>query len=411
MSAQGFSYPPEKTQQLIELSLALNSTLNLSELLKLIITTAADVIDCEAASIMMFDDSQPQLLFAASTDLKTNQMAENAVPIEGSVAGTIFRMNKAMILNDVKSDPRHYVAISHQTNIDVRTLLGVPMRIQERTTGVLEALNKRNGPFTEVDERILSVIAAHAAVALQNARLVMELQEAYQKVSDADRVKSNFLALASHELRTPLGIIIGYASFLREDSQGEISEHADQVMIAALQMRALIDDMTHLTMLKSNGLMSIKLEELVIANVIDKACQSVSELVRIKNLSLYTYDTDKELLVYADSKKLASALTNILNNAVRFTKSGGKISVGAREQDDQVLIWIQDDGIGLEVTQLEKVFEEFYQGESHMTRRTGGLGVGLSITRGLIEAQGGKVWAESDGPGKGTIFKIILPRA
>ena len=103
-------------------------------------------------------------------------------------------------------------------DFEVHNILGVPMRIKDKPTGVLEALNKRDGNFDESDADILSVIASQAAVAINNARLVKALQDAYDELRAADQLKTNFLALASHELRTPLGVIIGYATFLQEES-------------------------------------------------------------------------------------------------------------------------------------------------------------------------------------------------
>ncbi|MGQ9833145.1 MAG: GAF domain-containing protein [Candidatus Villigracilaceae bacterium] len=199
------------------MSVALNSTLDLDALLQLIIETAAELLHCQAASVLLYDEQKPHLYFAASTGSDPKKLAKVTVPLDGSLAGTIFRTGQALILNDVLNDPRHFRVASQQVNFEPHTFLGVPMRIRERMIGVLEALNKRHGEFTDVDEFVLSVIAAHAAVAINNARMMQALQRAYDRVKEADQLKSNFLMLASHELRTPLGIIIGYASFLREE--------------------------------------------------------------------------------------------------------------------------------------------------------------------------------------------------
>src|SRR6185295_10791671 len=131
-----------------------------------------------------------------------------------------------IILNNAEQDPRHYSMVSDHIKFKVKTLLGVPMPIRDQTVGVLEAVNKHNGVFDESDATLLFVIAAHAAIAINNARLLRATQQALEKVKEANQLKSNFLSLASHELRTPLGIIIGYSAFLKEDAQGELSDHA-----------------------------------------------------------------------------------------------------------------------------------------------------------------------------------------
>jgi len=396
--------------RLVELSVTLNSTLNLEELLQFIIQTAAEVLDCEAASILLYDEKRVRLFFAAATGSDPRKLAEMPVPIEGSIAGTIFRTNRALILNDVQKDPRHYPLVSKQVGFQPRSLLGVPMRIRERVTGVLEALNKRQGVFTEADERILSVVASHAAVAIHNARLVQALQQAYDEVSEADKMKSNFLTLASHELRTPLGIIIGYATFLQEESQGELSEHAEHVLNAALRMRSIVDAMANMTLLKAEGL-TFRLQNVPIQRILESACEEIPKLAEAKNQEVTLTLPPRSLVVNVDIEKTTLAFVNVLNNAARFSPEGGKITVGAEQQGQEVFVWVQDKGVGIPPDQLEKIFQEFYQVEPPSTRRHGGLGIGLTIARGLIEAQGGQIWAESEGLGKGATFKVLLPAA
>jgi histidine kinase len=120
---------------------------------------------------------------------------------------------------------------------------------------------------------------------------------------------------------------------------------------------------------------------------------------------------DEPIYVNIDPEKTTLAFVNLLNNAVRFSSEGSKIVIGATEQDDQIMAWVQDNGIGIPADQLQKIFEEFYQIEPPNTRRYSGLGIGLTIAKGLIEAQGGDVWAESEGEGKGSTFKVALPTA
>ncbi|MEW5939379.1 MAG: GAF domain-containing protein, partial [Chloroflexota bacterium] len=218
-----------RLNRLVELSVSLNSTLDLDALLQIIIRTAADLLGCETASILLYDEKQPHLFFAATSGANADQLKQITVPIEGSLAGTVFRTNRPITINNAAKDPRHYGVVAKKTGLLVRSLMGVPMRIRDRLTGVIEALNKTNGDFTPEDESLLTVIASHAAVAIHNARLVHGIQQALDKANEADRLKSDFLTLASHELRTPLGVIIGYATFLREDAQGELSEHAEHV--------------------------------------------------------------------------------------------------------------------------------------------------------------------------------------
>ena len=395
--------------RLVELSVTLNSTLDLDALLQLITATATELLDCEAASILLYDDKNPRLYFAAATGSDPEKLAEIPVPIDGSLAGTIFRTNQHLILNNAEQDPRHYSLVSDHIKFKIKSLLGVPMPIQDRTVGVLEAVNKRDGVFTESDVAILSVTAAHAAIAINNARLLRTTQQALEKVKVTDQIKSNFLALASHELRTPLGIIIGYATFLQEGARGESSDHANQVLGAAAQMRSLLDQMNNLTLLQADE-MEMRPIKISIQDVLNFAIDEIKYFAARRDLKLVFAFQEDPIFVNVDAEKTALAFVNLLNNAIRFSPEGSEIVIGAVEQDNQVMAWVQDHGIGIPVDKLHKVFEEFYQIEPPNTRHYGGLGIGLTIAKGLIEAQGGKLWAESEGEGRGSTFKVVLPK-
>jgi signal transduction histidine kinase len=402
-------YMAEQLARLIEVSVTLNSTLNLDELLRFIIRTATEIIDCQSVSILLYDEKRGRLVFAAATGSDAHRLSETPVLLDSSLAGTIFRENKIISLSDVHNDPRHYALVSKHVDFEVHNMLGVPMRIKDKPTGVLEALNKRDGNFDESDADILSVIASQAAVAIHNASLVKALQDANNELHAADQLKTNFLALASHELRTPLGVIIGYASFLQEESPGELSDHARQVLNAAMQMRVLVDAMTNLDMLRSQD-MILHRQVVPVQKILRGAYGDVKRLADAKGQQVTLNLPEAIIPVKCDPDKLTSAFVNLLDNAVRFTPDGGKITIGAKAQSGgEVLAWVQDTGQGIPESELKKIFQEFYQSEPHTTRKHGGMGIGLSIARGLIEAHGGQIWAESPGPGKGATIKVLLP--
>ena len=396
--------------QLVEVSVTLNSTLDPDQLLQFIIKTAADVLDCEAASILLFDEKREELFFATSSDSDLKQLAEIPVPIEGSIAGTIFRENRPLVINNVQEDPRHFSQVGKQLDFNPRSLLGVPMRIRSKVTGVLEALNKRCGEFNDDDIRLLSVIASQAAVAIHNARLVQALQKAYDELSRLDKLKSDFIAIASHELRTPLGVILGYATFLKEDARGELSEHAEMVLNSAIKLRGLVEDMTNLNLMQV-GATRLELQPVSIQSILQAACKEIQVTSEARGQNLYQQLPAEEITVNADPHKLERVFVNILNNAIRFTPEGGEVRVRAQQVRSEVWIEIKDNGVGIPPNELENIFKEFYQVEDHRTRRHGGLGLGLSIARGLVMLHSGRIWAESEGIGKGASLKVVLPVA
>jgi signal transduction histidine kinase len=143
--------------------------------------------------------------------------------------------------------------------------------------------------------------------------------------------------------------------------------------------------------------------------VMQAACNEIKPLADAKSQQIILDLPAEPLQVEADPEKLNLVFVNLLNNAVRFSPTNGHISIGARMEDGDVMAWVQDNGAGIDPKELRKVFQEFYQVEAHMTRRYGGLGIGLTIAQGIVEAHGGHIWAESEGLGKGSCFKVTLP--
>jgi signal transduction histidine kinase len=397
-----------RLSRLVEVSVTLNSTLDLDRLLQFIIGTAADLVESEAASVMLIDENTHELFFAAATGSDPRELARIPVPLEGSIAGTIVREDRPLIINDVTADPRHFRQVSEKTGFQVRSLIGVPMRIRDRVLGVLEAVNKRLGPFNEADLQTLSIIASLAAVAIENARLVRALQGAYDELGKLDKLKSDFIAVASHELRTPLGVILGYAAILKEEAAGESSGHASAVLNSALRMRSLIEDMTNMNLLQV-GSAAIQLELQALQPVVRSVYEEVQEIIQAKGVRADLRLPEAPIPVMADSSKLGMALTNLLNNALRFTPSGGSILMEVERRGSEAWVRVRDSGSGIPQPDLERIFDQFYQVEDHMTRRHGGMGLGLAIVRAIARGHGGRVWAESEGAGKGAVMTVALP--
>jgi histidine kinase len=235
-------------------------------------------------------------------------------------------------------------------------------------------------------------------------------QKALEKVSEANQIKSNFLSLASHELRTPLNIIMGYSTILNEDAGGELSSHAMEVLNAARQMRSILDEMNNLSMLKSEE-MVFKPQNVSMEDILVYTCDEMKYMAYARDQELVYDFPEGPHPVYVDIDKTTMAFGNLLDNAIRFSPQGSRIRLGVMQDGPRVVSWVQDEGVGIPPDKLQKIFEEFYQIEPPNTRRYGGLGIGLTIAKGLIEAQGGKIWAESDGLGNGATFKVSLPTA
>src|SRR5690606_15390799 len=220
------------------------------------------------------------------------------VPLD-SIAGMIMESQQMLQVDDVHADPRHYRKLDTAKGFETRSILGVPLTAKDRPIGVLEVLNKHRLPWTENDREYLGILAAQAAVAIESARLVEKLKEANRELSELDKLKNDFIAIASHELRTPLGVILGYASFLKETSEGQVSEHATKVMNSALQLRRIIEDMTNLRYLKE-GAAEINRQHVTLSSLIRDTASDVQSLSETKNHQLEIKPVPERVEVYVD---------------------------------------------------------------------------------------------------------------
>ncbi len=397
--------------RLADISVELNSTFELRALLDNLMDAAAEITESEAASVLLWDENTHELRFASTTTHQTDiDLIGSTVPLEGSLAGSCFTQGQIIEVSDTLSDPRHYGKVDQATQFETRSLLAVPMRLKERGIGVLEVVNKRALPWTNDDRETMSVLAAQAAVAIGTVQLVSALQKANQELSELDKLKNDFIAIASHELRTPLSVILGYATFLKEESQGRISQHAEKVLESGLQLRRIIEDLMNLRYLQQSPA-EVHRETVPLETIVKEAVQDVQSLIEANEHHL-ELDLPSGVLLDVDRIRAGMALTNVLNNAARFTPARGHIQVRAEVRNPQeVWLSVADNGIGLAEDQIERIFEKFYQVEDHMTRQHGGLGIGLSIARALVEAQGGRLWASSPGLNQGAVFTFAFPIA
>ncbi|MBI4631312.1 MAG: GAF domain-containing protein [Chloroflexi bacterium] len=397
--------------KLVEVSVTLSSTLDLKQLLQYIIGAASEILGADAASILLYDDNMRELHFSAATGVAADELAKIPVPLDSSVAGAIFRENRHVIINDVSKDSRHFKTVGEKTKFQSKTLVGVPMRIKDRVTGVIEALNKRNGkPFTEMDARVLAILASQAAVAIENARLIEALQKAYDDLGKLDKMKGDFIAIASHELRTPLGVILGYATFLREETKGELGEYAKAILDSAVHMRKLVEDLTNLRFLEV-GQQAMQREKIDLRELLNEVRKELKPLADAKGHTITVEAGDRPLLVNIDRPKILNALSNLLNNAIRFTPDRGSIELISFQKGHEAWVQVKDSGVGIPKRDLDRIFQGFFQVEDHMVRKTGGMGIGLSIVRGTMKLHNGRVWGESEGDGKGSTFTVALPLA
>jgi signal transduction histidine kinase len=397
-------------ERILEISRELTSTVSLEPLLHKIVQVAAELTTSEETSILLLNTRTGELRFRAASGDTTGQLRDIPVPVDDSIAGAVLLSGEPAIISDTLSEPRHYKVVGQRIGLETHSLLAVPLQIKERRIGVLEAINKQGGgQFSREDVETLTTLAAQAAVAIENARLVGDLRRAYERLGELDRLKSDFIAIASHELRTPLGLILLYAAMLRDQVDAVEGQQLDAVLRAAMRLRHIIETMLNLRYLET-GEMQMVLESFDLRTEVQDACEDYEAIAESGGRTLATDLPDKNVAILADREKIRVVLDNLISNAVKFTPPGGQVQVALSPQGDQVEIAVTDTGIGIPPEELDRIFDRFYQVEDHMTRHHGGMGLGLSIVKGLVKLHGGRVLAESV-PGRGSRFVVCLPMA
>lgn len=264
------------------------------------------------------------------------------------------------------------------------------------------------------DLQTVNAIAKQASLHLETLRLTEELQKRAYELQELDRIKSAFLANMSHELRTPLNSILGFADVMLEELDGPLTDYMNNdlrlIQKNGQHLLHLINDVLDMAKIEA-GRMNLNPEKFRVCEVLEEVTGITSTLASDKNLNLLIdATTDQEVEIYADRTRIRQVMINLVNNSIKFTESGSIAVKVAPIDGGRVLISVKDTGIGIPPDKLDAVFQEFTQVDTSTTRKAGGTGLGLPISRKLVEMHGGTLWAESTGVnGEGSTFLVELP--
>ena len=395
-------------ERLVEISRTMNSSPGLEPFLQSLLSAAVELTGCDMASILELEEGKEQLRFLAAPLPHRDQLTTLKVPVQTSVAGWVLRNSKPAVVPDITEDPRYYKGIDLATGSITGSLVAIPITWQEQMLGVLVVVSKsKHVHYTEEDLRILETLASQAAIAIQNNHLEGKIQRALDQMTQLDRMKSEFIAIASHELRTPLGIILGHATFLRETIPPAFKDQLEIIVQSSMRLKDIIYDLAHMDNVQ-RGTSIVHAQMTSMNRIIEEVMDSFRREAQEKQISITADSGPEELLFEGDSVKIAIALGNLVKNAITFTNPGGHVSIKAEPVPGFVKVVVMDDGIGIPVNDLTHIFERFFQVESHLTRQHGGMGLGLSVAKVMVEIHGGRIWAESV-EGKGSNFTILLP--
>jgi PAS domain S-box-containing protein len=329
-------------------------------------------------------------------------------PRATAIFAPTFKGQGVVRLADVTKDPRYGKNSPFKGmpagHLPVRSYLAVPVRgMAGNVLGGLFFGHSLRDMFTEQHERLAVGIASWASVALENARLYAEAQE-------ANRVKDDFLAVLSHELRTPLNAIVGYSRLMRGHMlpPDQVTRAVETLERNARWLTQIVDDVLDVSRIVS-GKIRLDVQIVEPASVIDNAVATMQPAADAKGVRLQTLIDPRVGPISGDPDRLQQIVWNLVSNSVKFTPKGGRVQIRLERVNSHIEIVVSDTGIGIDKEFLPHVFERFRQKDAGSTRRTGGLGLGLSIVKHLVEMHGGSVHAASGGEDQGTTFTVRLP--
>lgn len=302
---------------------------------------------------------------------------------------------------------------------DTRMAVSLPLEVEGRLLGGVQVGFGELRSLDPAEVRRLGMIADHIASAAEAARLgresvarLSEIERVSHVLHEVERMKNDFLSMISHELRTPLTAIIGYTDLLLRQVHGPLTDrqlhHERSVKKAAHRLLALINDLLDLNRLEG-GHVVLNLEGVALVDAVRLAVERTSELAEQQRVELRLDAPITSLTVQADPERLQQVLVNLLDNAVKFTPSGGRVTVRVDHDESTATVSVVDTGVGVPPDQLERIWHRFHQADSSTRRQFGGTGLGLAIVRHLIELHGGAVAVMSDGPNQGSTFRFSVP--
>ncbi|MGB5190344.1 response regulator [Robiginitalea sp.] len=400
---------------------ALNDKLELDELIQLVGNKMREVFNSDITYLALLDTETNMINFPY-------QDGDNMPPFKlgEGLTSQIIQSGEPMLINrdaDIMAEYDKYGI--QQTGKRAVSYLGVPIPVEDDIIGVLSVQStQQESRFNEEDKKLLNTLAINVGIALHNAELFEEANIAKARAEEANEAKSAFLSTVSHELRTPLTSVLGFAKIIRKrlvdkifpavnvDDQKikktmkQVSENLDVVVSEGERLTSLINDVLDLAKIES-GRMEWNMKPVFLQDVIGRAVSATSSLFDEKKLKLQKNIPENLPLISGDADKLIQVVINLLSNAVKFTDKG-TVSIEAYPDNNQVIMEVQDTGIGIAEEDKHKIFERFRQAGDTLTDKPKGTGLGLPICREIIEHHGGIIWMTSE-PKVGSTFFFSIP--
>jgi signal transduction histidine kinase len=393
-----------------EVSQAVNSTLDVEEVLRTIVTKAVELSATDAGAIYVFDEDCQEFRLRATYGMSEAMIAaisDRHIGIGDADIGEAAR--EPIQIADLREAPA-----SALNDIILaagyRARLIVPLLRPDRTVGLLVVRRREPGAFPQSTVDLLETFADQSVLAIQNARLFREIEEKGRELELASRHKSQFLANMSHELRTPLNAILGYSELILDNIYGEPSERMrgvlERVQSNGRHLLGLINAVLDLSKIEA-GQLTLSINDYSLKEVVQSVFVAVESLATAKRLALKV-DVPAALPTgRGDEQRIVQVLLNLVGNAIKFTEAG-EVAIAASVENGAFTVAVRDTGPGIADADQTRIFEEFQQVDNSSTRSKGGTGLGLAISKRIIEMHGGRIWVESK-QGQGSTFSFSLP--
>ena len=389
-----------------------------------ILKVAIEISSADKGNLQLVDPVSGRLNMLSQIGFEPPFLEFFAAEGEPSVCRQALHSQQRVVVEDVRQSPLFVGTPSLQAMTDarVRAVQSTPLISSDgQVLGVISTYFSLPRRPTEQELRLMDLLARQAADYLERKRVEEEREELLERehglrqtAEEANRLKDEFLAIMSHELRNPLNVILGYAELLLRSEEIKNSAHlgrmADAVKRNAVAQSKLIRDLLDLSRLRS-GKLELNRETVSPVVAIDHAIETVRADAASKNIAIEVEAPSEAVFVEADPVRLEQVIWNLLNNAVKFTPRDGNIRVKLRNEPDEIVLTVEDNGQGIEKSFLPHIFEIFRQADPSTNRSQSGMGIGLAVVQQLVELHGGSVTARSDGLGAGASFTIYLPRS
>jgi len=402
----------EELKALAETGQAVSGTLDLTQVLDLVSSRAMVLGQADACGLFRYDRTNRAFVLwrASGLDEAFSERIRHIRILEvETVMGSAIRQHGPVAVSDITELP-NWPLRDAAVGAGIRSVLVVPLVRAERVFGTLVLMRREQAEFPRRTVDLMQTFANQSVLAIQNARLFREIEDKSHQLEIASQHKSQFLANMSHELRTPLNAVLGYAEMLLDGVYGEVAGEAHEIL-AYIQanghhLLALINDVLDLSKIEA-GQLTLALDDYAIQSVVEAVVSAAQPLARAKGLELQVSVVEDLPLGRGDERRLTQVLLNLVGNAIKFTDAGS-VTITATAVGDLLELAVADTGPGIAPADQERIFDPFQQVDNSSTREKGGTGLGLTISRRIVQMHGGTISVES-APGQGSTFRIRIP--